>query len=701
MGPKIYEAIDRGVAQGLSPQEVARALISQGWPEQLVNQIAESWMVSNGRTHNKTSFKTWFNYYKKASTPYLLSIGSVCVFVAIISLLKPWPTKIMVDSAFSKIPAPGPLEPYTGTTQLIMITAILTVVIFAVGAIFNAIRDYLLIKFSYQITRSVRQETFKHILNIPANKGSFSKGDYIHRQNNLTSSISDYALNSRVGIIQSFITVALIATVMLLINPLLTVVAFFLIPFVFIVTRLVTPKVGVFGKQYSQNTIAISSIVTESIDNAETVQSFDMANRQVDKATSLWDQNFNLMKKSLMVGRTFHFANNLSVIFSIAIVMYLGGSSALNGNITLGELLIFMTYMGYLLGPVQNIANQLSVRRQREQDAMRVHQTLQDHEGIEASWENRHFPFTEGKIDFQNVSYSYGDFKVLDNINLTIEPGSKIAIIGPSGAGKSTLLKLLALFLEPTSGKITIDNVDIQGVSLKELRNKIALVNQFPQLFNASLIENVIDGSPSHSIPRKDLDFLLEITGISELSQHLPDGVNTPAGEGGSNLSGGQKQRVALARALAKQTPILCLDEPTASLDSNSEKQIKKALEQTIGHKTVILVSHRHALLELMDQILVLENGKLTDVNKLGGLDKYLAKMNDTESQITLEQAKLEEARLLEKIHRERQEDAVNELANQNAELQQRLNNSGSSPTSDTLATSNNSQEGVTLVINH
>ncbi|MEK9195960.1 MAG: ABC transporter ATP-binding protein, partial [Patescibacteria group bacterium] len=613
MAPKIYEFIDRAVAKGVSPDEAGRMMITQGWPEQLVNQVVNSWKVSNGRQHNVSNFNAWFLKYRRQSIPYIIAISIACFFVALITLLKPWPTKIMVDSVFSKIPAPGPLEQYTGTSQLIMITAILTIAIFALGTVFNMIRDYLLIKYSYLITKAVRQETFRHILNIPANKGSFSKGDYIHRQNNLTNSVADYALSSRVGIIQSAITVTLIVIVMLILNPLLTIIILFLVPIIFVITWLITPRVGAFGKKYTQNTIAISSIVTESIDNAETIQSFDMANRQVDKTAQLWDENFGLMKKSLFTGRGFHFANNLSVISSIAIVMYIGGTSALNGNLTLGELLIFMTYLGYLLGPVQNIANQFTVRRQRKLDAMRVHQTLQDHEGIEASWENRHFPYKDGRISFQNVSYSYGDFKVIDGINLDIEPGQKIGIIGPSGTGKSTLLKLLSLFLEPTGGKIKIDEIDIQSISLKELRGKIAISNQFPQLFNTSLIENVLDGSPGHALSREDLDYLLEITGINELAKHLPDGVNTKAGEGGNNLSGGQKQRVALARALAKQAPILCLDEPTASLDSNSELQIKNALSKVISHKTVILVSPRRALLELVDTILVLEYGKLTD----------------------------------------------------------------------------------------
>lgn len=704
MTPKVYEAIDRAVAQGISADDAARTLISQGWPEQLVKQVTESWKVSNGRVHNGSNFNAWFSKYAKQALPYVITIGFVCLFVSVVTLLKPWPTKIMVDSVFSKHPAPGVLEQYTGTSQLILITAILSVAIFLFGALLSAVRDYLLVKYSYSITKSVRQETFRHILNIPAHKGNYSKGDYIHRQNSLTGTVSEYALNTRVGILQSGITIILIIAVMVLLNPQLTIITLFVVPFVFIITKFIAPKVGSIGRTYTQNTTNISSIITESIDNSETIQSFDMADRQVQKVSSLWDSNYSLMRKSLFTGRSFHFMNNLGVILSIAIVMYLGGLSALNGNITLGELLIFMTYMGYLLNPVQNIANLFSVRSQKKIDAKRVHQTLQDHEGVEDVWADRHFPFQKGQIQLQNVSYSYNDFKVLDNINLTIEPGQKIGIIGASGTGKSTLLKLLSLFLEPTSGKITIDDVDIQSISLRELRSKIAIANQFPQLFNTSLIENVLDGSPSHNIPRESLDYLLNITGISTFAQHLPDGVNTLAGENGSNLSGGQKQRVSLARALAKQTPILCLDEPTASLDSNSEIEIKQALSQVIGHKTVILVSHRHALLELMDHVLVLENGKLIDVEQAGGLDQYLAKMNDTESKITLEQTRLEEARLLEKIQRERQEAIVSELTRKNEQLQQEINAASAthiSHSNEQGSPHQSSQEGVTLVINH
>jgi ABC-type multidrug transport system fused ATPase/permease subunit len=716
MTPKIYEAIDQAVAGGATAQQAANTLITQGWQKNLVEQTLKNWLTSNGRIHSKTDFNAWIKKYTRQTMPYIISVSISCIFVTITTLLKPWPTKIMVDSAFGGKPAPLFLEPYSGTTTLILFTAILTIVIFLMATIFNTLRDYLLIRYSYGITKNVREETFRHILNIPAYKGQYSKGDYIHRQNNLTGAISDYSLNTRVGIIQASLTIMGIIIIMLFLSTFLALITAFLIPLIFIVTKFISPKISKFGKQFNQNSASATSLITESIDNAETIQSFDMADRQLGQVKTIWDQNFSILKLSLYAGRLFHFTNNLSVVLAIAIVMYVGGASVLSGKITLGELLIFMTYMGYLLGPVQNIANQISLRSQKKNDAIKVHQILQDHEGIEEAWENRHFPFQKGTISFQNVSYAYSSYTVLHDINITIEAGQKVAIIGPSGSGKSTLLKLLDLFLEPTGGRIMIDGIDIQSISLKELRSKIAIANQFPQLFNNSLIENVLDGSPSHRIPRESLDYLLNVTGISEFSKHFPDGLQTKAGENGSNLSGGQKQRVALARALAKQTPILCLDEPTASLDSNSEIEIKNALSQVIGHKTVILVSHRHALLELMDAIYVLENGTLKHINEVGGLDNYLAKMNDTESKITIEQTRLEEARLVEKIQRERQAAELSALQQQNNELLQKIAHTENNPQNrhaeiiiqdlhqprqNIPQQTNGTDEGVTLVINH
>lgn len=653
MVPEIYDAIERAVSQGMSPEEAGRILIGQGMPEKLVNEVTQNWMQSHGRSHPKTSFSNFIKTYKQRAYAPLIIIGSLGIFGSLVTLLKPWPTKIMIDSAFGDVTAPGFLAQYSQTPKLILFTSLLTLVIFVISAIINTTRDYLLIRLSYLINSDFKEKTLRHILNIPANKGVFSKGDYIYRQNNLTSSMADYVLGSRSMIIQSASMIMIILAVMMVFEPKLTLICLILLPSLYILTKILLPKVSYYSNKLARNNSQVSSIITESVDNAETIQSYEMAENQVMKARNLWANSYMLAVKSLIFSRFYKISNSLLVIVSAAIVMYFGGTAALRGEITLGELLIFMTYLGYLLGPIQNLTNQLSGRSQRKIDIARVHEILNENEGIEDSWEERHFPIRDCRIEIQNLSYSYGKMQVLSGINMTIEPGQKIGIIGQSGSGKSTFLKILSLFVEPTRGKINIDNIDIQSISLKELRRQVAFVSQNPQLFNSSIIENVLDGSLGHQIPREYLDKIIKDMGIYDFSRVMPEGLNTLAGEGGSKLSGGQKQRIALARGLAKSAKILCLDEPTSALDNDSEQYIKEHIADHFLGRTVFLVSHRKALLTLMDSVFVLKDGKLTDVNQLGGLDKCLESFKDKEPQVTPQQVRLEEQKLLEKIKQE------------------------------------------------
>jgi ABC-type lipoprotein export system ATPase subunit len=232
---------------------------------------------------------------------------------------------------------------------------------------------------------------------------------------------------------------------------------------------------------------------------------------------------------------------------------------------------------------------------------------------------------------------------------LHINEGEKVGVIGPSGSGKSTILKLMPLFIEPNQGKIFIDGIDTQSVSLHELRQKIAWVSQSPQLFTGTILDNLYDGDAYHEISDERVKDAIIVSNVAEFAVRLPLGINSPAGENGSSLSGGQRQRVAIARALIKDAPIVCLDEPTAALDAKSENYIRDSLMQMVQGKTVLMVTHRKALLALMDTIYVLDSGTLTNVNELGGLDYYLSVLEgldqkNVEAEIQDEQAYIDPA---------------------------------------------------------
>src|SRR3989338_5539860 len=680
MMPKIYAAIEAAIASGTPPQYVAANLIGQGWPPGMVNEALNAWLSSHGRLQQKTGFRDWLKKYKRLSLPAIITLVTISVISSSILLLRPWPTKIMVDSAFGNVPAPGFLESYTHQPVLILITSLLTIAIFLIGSLFGMVQDYLILRLGFWLDRGIKEESFRHILHLPLyHQERLSKGDYIYRQNNLTNSLSDLVLDTTASITQSTIMIIGVLGIMLWFNLKLTLITIIILPFLFVLVRLFGPKLGKISQTLTKVASDTSSTITESIDNAETVQSFTLEEKQINKANNLWKQTYNLSKRGLFWSRGYRFSNSLLIILGTSAVMYFGGTAALNGQMTLGELLIFMTYMGYLLGPVEELAAQIAAKNQKLVDVSRVYEVLTDHEGIENLRNDKHFPGGYGRIEFQNVSYSYNNIPVLSSINLVVEPTQKVGIIGPSGSGKSTLLKLIPLFIEPSRGRILIDNVDVQTVSVFELRHRIAWISQTPQLFNESLKENLLDGDVQRGILPREIDQATGAAYVNEFADHLPGGLESMVGEGGNTLSGGQKQRLAIARGLIKNAPIVCMDEPTAALDSKSEQHIRDSIEKLIHGKTVMMVTHRKALLTLMDKIYVMEDGVLSDVRQFGGLDAYLAKIQDIEGREALAhpgQAMDQKQTELLELQKRR----LRELEAENVRLQQSADRSRTSP---------------------
>lgn len=617
-------AIDEGVSKGVPMDFIAYSLKRAGWPEQLVKEAVDQWLLENGRLQKTTVFSQWLKKYYRQAAPAIVLMVVLNTIASAIALLKPWPVKILADSVFGSIPAPGPLESFTGTPTLILIVSLMTITIFLMGAAFGVIKDYFLLKVGFWLNRSIKEESFRHILHLPLyHEGRLPKGDYIYRQNEVTNSLSDLILDSTSRIIESVILVVGVLVIMLNLNTKLTLITLVVIPFLIITIRLFSPIMGRLGRALAEISSKTSSLIAESIDNTESVQAFTLQERQVSKLKSMWQENYEIARKGLLWGRFFSFSNGLLVILGTSAVIYFGGTEVLNGKFSLGSLLIFMTYMGYLIGPIQEITEQITVRRQKLVNVNRVYEILSDHEGIENLRAGKPLQRPQGRIEFQNVSYAYRGEPVLNQVNITIEAGQKIGIVGPSGSGKSTLLKLLDLYIEPTAGRILIDGQDIQNVSLHDVRRNIAWISQSPQLFATSIINNMHDGDIGRQMTPQEIAWAAEAANITEFTEKLPMGMESIAGEGGSSLSGGQRQRISIARALLKDAPIICMDEPTSALDDKSEKLVRDSIGNLIKDKTVILVTHRLPLLTLMDKIYVLHNGSLVNVEELGGIEKY------------------------------------------------------------------------------
>ncbi len=624
MYPQLYQAIETAVSQGIPPRYIEYGLLQAGWPPQAVKEALNAWLQSHGQVQETTDFKAWVKKYYRQALPAVVVMVILNSISSGIALLRPWPTKILADSAFGNITAPGPLAPYTHTTKLIFIVSLLTLAIFLIGQLFDLVKDIFLLKIGFWLNRNIKAESFRHILHLPLyHQERLAKGDYIYRQNTVTNSLSDLVLGSTSNIAESIIMVTGVLIIMLKLNVQLTLISVILVPFLFVLIKIIGPILGKVARELTVLASDTSSHITESVDNAETVQAFTLEERQVNRLNDLWQRGYHLTRRSMLWGKLFNFSNGLLVILGTAAVMFLGGTRVFNGEMTLGQLLIFLTYMNYLLGPIEQIASQITSRRQKLMDVHRIYEVLSDHEGIEDQRKDHHMPPVKGKIEFQSVRYAYNNNMVFNNVNLTIEPGQKIGIIGPSGVGKSTILKLLPLFITPNGGRILIDGIDTQTVSLQDLRKNIAWVSQSPQLFSTTITQNIIDGDIFRQLTSQDVMAAAQAANLPEFVGHLPLGYDSPAGENGSSLSGGQRQRISIARALIKNAPIICMDEPTSALDDRSETLIKESINTLIKGKTVLLVTHRRSLLTLMDKVYVLENGQLRDVQQYGGYELY------------------------------------------------------------------------------
>lgn len=625
---RLKKAIEEGIAKGVPVDFIAYSLNRAGWPQDMVKEAIDRWLLANGRKQQTTEFLPWLKKYYAQAKPSIALMVVLNTIAAGIALLQPWPLKLLADSAFGNVPAPGPLRQYTHTSTMIIIVALLTLVIFILNQAFGVLKDFLLLKIGYWLNRSIKEESFRHILHLPLyHEGRLPKGDYIYRQNDVTNSLSDLVLNSTSEIIGSVILIIGVLAIMLSLNAELTIIAIVVVPFLILSVWAFGPLMGRLGQALTKLQSKTASLIAESIDNTEAVQAFTLQERQVQKLKQIWLDTYVISRRGLLWGKLFQFTNGFIVILGTSMVIYFGGSQALHGQFSLGSLLVFMTYLGYLINPIQDITSQITIRRQKLVNVRRVYEVLSDHEGVEHLRENKRLPRVQGRIKFQNVSYAYGGNNVLNQVNLTIEPGEKVGIIGPSGAGKSTLLRLLDLYIEPSAGRILVDDYDIQTVSLQDLRYNIAWISQSPQLFSTSILENMQDGDIFRQMTPDEISWAARASNIDEFVSRLPMGMQSIAGEGGSSLSGGQRQRISISRALLKNAPIICMDEPTSALDARSEQQILGSIGSLIEGKTVLLVTHRLPLLGLMDKVYVLDNGQLTDVNQFGGVEQYTTQL--------------------------------------------------------------------------
>jgi ABC-type multidrug transport system fused ATPase/permease subunit len=404
--------------------------------------------------------------------------------------------------------------------------------------------------------------------------------------------------------------------VMFLIDWKFTLISLAFAPLCIIPTRLVAKKVKELGRRDFAANVGQGSITIESFQNVRITKAYSLeeAHAEIFRKTGQRSAYFTMksVQSREMLGPI---VQTLSSMGISAVILY-----AFWTHCTFANLMIFIFALMAFNGPVKKLNGigvyfvQLSVALERLMALFKLQPTVREAEHPVAMT-----GFTRG-IEFHNVSFSYGDAPVLDNISFTLARGQRLGLAGESGSGKSSLINLLFRFYDPTTGQIKIDGVPLETLRIADLRDHLALVSQDILLFNATVAENI--GFGKIGATRQEIIAAAREAHAHTFIEALPQGYDTPLGERGQRLSGGQRQRIAIARAFVRNAPILVLDEATASLDSQSEAEVQKAIDHLAENRTVICVAHRLSTLRSMDRILVLDKGRIVEQ---GGFDQLLA----------------------------------------------------------------------------
>ena len=356
----------------------------------------------------------------------------------------------------------------------------------------------------------------------------------------------------------------------------------------------------------------LNAQLQDSLSGLHEIQAFGQEEYEGERVRRKSMDQVVAMLKALKASAIFHPCVELLSSLGTVLVVFFGGYMAYQKQLSVADIVAFVLYLSLFYAPVSGLANLLENLQQSLAGAERVTLILDTPSAIQNAEDAKPLENVKGALCFNHVTFHYeNEIPVLKEVSFSCEPGMMVALVGPTGVGKTTATQLISRFYDPVEGRILIDGQDIKTVTLESLRHNISPVLQDTFLFNGSIAENIGYARPDAT--REEIEAAAKAANIHEDIQHMPDQYETQVGERGLRLSGGQKQRVAIARAILRNSPIIVLDEATASVDVRTEQQIQKAIGELAGKRTIIAIAHRLSTIMNADLILVIHEGVIAE----------------------------------------------------------------------------------------
>ncbi|MCH8239438.1 MAG: ABC transporter ATP-binding protein [Proteobacteria bacterium] len=365
-----------------------------------------------------------------------------------------------------------------------------------------------------------------------------------------------------------------------------------------------------------QETGDLSVLISQTIAGIPIVRAYRQESHEVERATTAINRALEFTMRGARARAASGPVVEIMVGIGFALLIYYAGVKGITGAVTLGHFMGFMTATMLIYQPLKSVATLQTTLQEGVAAASRVFGIIDHERKLVDAPDARPLQLNRGEIVFDKVSFAYNDGEgtsVLRNISLNVPGGKTVALVGPSGAGKSTIINLVLRFYDPQKGRVLLDGQDVSKLSTASLRDAIALVTQDPVLFDESIRDNITYGSQGSD---EEVIAAARSAAAHDFITRLPQGYDTRAGEAGNILSGGEKQRIAIARAIFKNAPILLLDEPTSSLDSEAEAEVQSALEKLMRGRTVLMIAHRLSTVKDADLICVLDEGRIVETGR-------------------------------------------------------------------------------------
>lgn len=537
--------------------------------------------------------------------PYMhrLIFAMFCTIMAAAgNLYIPWIIKDMIDEVLAD----------KNGTMLNWIAASI-IAIFVVRGLFWYGQNYLMSYVGQSVIIDIRAAVFKKLQRLSVSFYDKNKTGTImsYVTNDVNALQSAMVENTIEMITEGFILIGSVVA-MIYLDWRLTLFTVCTFPVVLWFMEFFGKKIRKTGGRIQECTADITSVLQESVASARVIKSFVREDYEVDRFDVENRANFRANMKNAQLMATLTPVVELVAAIGVTMIIWYGGNNVINGTITAGSLVAFLTYTVNISNPIKRLTRVIGNIQKALAAAQRVFMIIDMPEEIAESRDAKQLPEVSGKVEFQNVSFAYDDKgNVITDLSFSVKPGEVIAIVGPSGAGKSTIANLLPRFYDVNKGDIKIDGHSVREVTLDSLREQVGIVPQETMLFNGSVYNNILYGRLDAT--KEEIEAAAKAANAHDFIMQLTDGYETKLGDRGVNLSGGQRQRIAIARAILKNPRILILDEATSALDTESERVVQEALDRLMVGRTSFVIAHRLSTVKNADKILVLEKGNLVE----------------------------------------------------------------------------------------